>query len=41
MDKIQIEPISPSNVDSVVQLFQERNDTLPANTHRHSQKVIR
>ena len=33
MDKIQIEPISPANVDCVVRLLQERNDTLPAYTH--------
>ena len=32
MDKIQIEPIGPANLGAVVQLLQERNNTLPAYT---------
>lgn len=32
MNPIQIEPISPANLDCVVKLLQERNDTLPAYT---------
>jgi hypothetical protein len=32
MDKIQIEPIGPSNLDCVTRLLEERNNTLPAYT---------
>ena len=32
MDEIQIEPIGPANLEFVVRLLQERNDTLPAYT---------
>ncbi|HUJ10922.1 MAG TPA: GNAT family N-acetyltransferase [Verrucomicrobiae bacterium] len=32
MDKIQIEPIGPANLHSVVELLEERNHTLPAYT---------